>query len=220
MSYNTFDEYIMEFEHMCPDLLCDEIINIFESGVIKKYQGTIGSGVKKNIKDSIDGNFDADVPYQKDLMLKVAKIISAGKDLYIKKCKKMGLDKKWLVSHDTTPEVNIMESLIIHTCESAPQIQKTIDGGYFWWHTDFSPFEPRILAHILYLNDMKDDAGGDTCFISGKRVKPKKGKLLIFPTSLNYLHRGEVVKKGPKYIITSFSTHHSIQDSGFPFIVK
>jgi hypothetical protein len=210
----------MEFDHMCPDLLCDEIINIFESDDIKKYQGGVGSGVNKQIKDSIDGDFDFDVPYQKDLMFKVIKIIQTGKNFYIQKCKELGLDKKIIPSQ----EINIMEQHIIHTDETAPQIQKTVDGGFFGWHSDFSPFAPRILAYILYLNDMENDTGGDTCFISGKRIKPKRGKLLIFPASLSYIHRGEVVKKGPKYIITSFSEHCSrrdpIQYSEFPFIVK
>jgi hypothetical protein len=205
MSVNIFDDFIMEFEQVCPDMLCDEIIHLFESDDFKKCEGTVGSGIQKQLKISVDGHFDLDIPYQNELCNKMIKIINEGKNLYIKKCKELGIDTKLATSNDNDPGINIIESLVLHSGESIPQIQRTDEGGFFNWHTDFSPHEPRVLAYIIYLNDMEDGAGGDTCFISGKCIKPKKGKLLIFPASLCYLHKGEMVKRDFKYIITSFS---------------
>tara|TARA_R100001377_G_C3176669_1_gene105049 strand:+ start:39 stop:680 length:642 start_codon:yes stop_codon:yes gene_type:complete len=47
----------------------------------------------------------------------------------------------------------------------------------------------RILILMVYLND--DFAGGETVFpILGDSVKPVKGRLIMFPPTWTYLHRG------------------------------
>jgi hypothetical protein len=59
----------------------------------------------------------------------------------------------------------------------------------------------RLLTFIWYLNDVTD--GGETEFINGK-IKPKTGKLLIFPSSWNYYHKGNMPLSNDKYIITGW----------------
>lgn len=87
------------------------------------------------------------------------------------------------------------------------QIQKTNPSGYFNWHTDFSPEQNRVLSIILYLNTLESRDEGETeFFIDGnyKQIKPEVGKVLIFPSTWTYLHRGRVVKNKDKYIISTF----------------
>jgi hypothetical protein len=62
----------------------------------------------------------------------------------------------------------------------------------------------RFLCLMVYLNDDFED--GETYFpIFDIKVKPKKGRLLIFPPTWNYLHRGipprSPSKLGAKYFI-------------------
>ena len=71
----------------------------------------------------------------------------------------------------------------------------TSDGGpnaeQFKEHVDITSHEggKRFLIMMVYLND--DFEGGETEFpVLGDKVKPKKGKLLVFPPMWNYLHRG------------------------------
>ena len=82
-----------------------------------------------------------------------------------------------------------MQDLINNSEQSDVVIQRSIVGQQYNWHSDF--VHPkldglgggvRILTCILYLNDMEDDAGGCTEFTCGRIVKPKKGKVLIFPS--------------------------------------
>jgi hypothetical protein len=54
------------------------------------------------------------------------------------------------------------------------------------------------------LNDVPVEHGGCTEFLMGKKIQPKKGTLLFFPATWNYIHRGKKLEKGNKYIATGF----------------
>lgn len=70
----------------------------------------------------------------------------------------------------------------------------------------------RQLSIIVYLNDVAE--GGGTSFeYIGTTVTPKKGRVLIFPSSFVYTHRGEAPISNTKYIVVSWlhfdnPTHH------------
>jgi len=70
------------------------------------------------------------------------------------------------------------------------QVLKYITGQKYNLHHDSSdsdnqiPCGPRILTFFLYLSDVEE--GGETAFPSlGIEVKPKKGKALLWPSTLN-----------------------------------
>ena len=81
--------------------------------------------------------------------------------------------------------------------------------GFFKQHVDnsLSQGEPeigsRIFAWILYLNDV--ESGGETEFpFLDVKVKPKKGRSLMFPCNYMYEHKGNIPITSPKYAATSF----------------
>lgn len=86
------------------------------------------------------------------------------------------------------------------------KIQKTAPGGgYHIWHHEDSArlMSCRILAFILYLNDIED--GGETEFLYlSKRFQPKTGRMLIWPAGFTHTHRGNPPLKGDKYILTGW----------------
>lgn len=86
------------------------------------------------------------------------------------------------------------------------RIQKTeIGGGYHIWHCENNTKAEcgRILNFILYLNDVED--GGETELLYyHKRIKPKKGTLLLFPAGLTHTHRGNPPLSNSKYILTGW----------------
>ena len=87
------------------------------------------------------------------------------------------------------------------------KIQKTLPTeGYHVWHIEhgkgFSN-EPRAFVFSVYLNDVKE--GGETEFLHfSKRVKPKTGRIVIWPAGFPYVHRGNPPLSGKKYILTSW----------------
>jgi hypothetical protein len=80
------------------------------------------------------------------------------------------------------------------------QVQRYKVGDFFDWHVDSLSGVNRIFAFIIYLNEND----GCTEFLNGKKVKPEPGKIVFFPTTWTYPHRGQQIKEGTKYIITGF----------------
>ena len=87
------------------------------------------------------------------------------------------------------------------------KIQKTLPTeGYHIWHVEHGrgyDTEPRAFAFSVYLNDIEE--GGETEFLHfSKRVKPKTGRIVIWPAAVPYVHRGNPPLSGEKYILTSW----------------
>ena len=78
-------------------------------------------------------------------------------------------------------------------------------GDYFNWHVDSQTYQDgwtRTIACIWYLNEVEE--GGETEFAFGHKIVPETGKLILFPATWNFPHRGLSPIQGNKYIITSF----------------
>jgi len=87
------------------------------------------------------------------------------------------------------------------------KIQKTLPTeGYHLWHIEHnkgSENEPRAFVFSIYLNDVEE--GGETEFLHfSKRIKPKAGRIVIWPAAFPYVHRGNPPLSGEKYILTSW----------------
>lgn len=89
---------------------------------------------------------------------------------------------------------------------SSMKVQKTpAGGGYHTWHCENydAMYTDRKLVWMFYLND--DFEGGETEFLYyKKRIKPSKGTLLIWPAGFTHTHRGGLVLKNTKYVITGW----------------
>jgi 2OG-Fe(II) oxygenase superfamily len=79
---------------------------------------------------------------------------------------------------------------------------------YFDWHHDYCSDDSygkgasRFISYIWYLNDVD---GGETQFIDGYKITPTVGKLVFFPSTWTYIHRGNTPPPGTqKYICTGF----------------
>ena len=79
--------------------------------------------------------------------------------------------------------------------------------GFYKWHHDYEiiPARARALSFIWYLNE--DFKGGETEFIDGTIIRPIEGRMVIFPSTWMYVHRGCKVIEGNKYIATGWFHH-------------
>jgi hypothetical protein len=90
-------------------------------------------------------------------------------------------------------------------------IQKTKPGqGYHAWHCERCNIlsSGRHLTTMVYLNDVLD--GGETEFLyQSRRIKPRAGRVVIFPVEWTHTHRGNPPLSGDKYIMTSWLYHRN-----------
>ena len=94
------------------------------------------------------------------------------------------------------------------------QIQETKPYGCYDWHEDslvnFQRKHERVATYLYYLNDIFED--GCTEFFNGFKVSPRKGRLLMFPSTWTYMHRGGVLHgEQNKYIATGWLCRDSSQ---------
>ena len=78
-------------------------------------------------------------------------------------------------------------------------------GGFHNWHCEHAQIEfcDRILAWMFYLNDI--ERGGETEFLHQRcRIKPERGKLVLFPAAFTHSHRGNPPLDKTKYIVTGW----------------
>tara|TARA_Y100000389_G_C17261436_1_gene413220 strand:- start:58 stop:678 length:621 start_codon:yes stop_codon:yes gene_type:complete len=206
MSHDIIDVYdrsIFEMRNVFTAEDCQLFIDYHEQSPNKIF-GRLKSGVQNDFKRSTDVRLD----HKHDLDL--LQIYTNGIQKVLTEYKKHLND----INKD-----GLLSSLMVGDV-SGPQIQMTSKGGFFHWHTDYQ--NDRILAIIIYLNDIDEKNGGSTEFNSGRKVQPETGKVLIFPTSQLHLHRGNTILNGhSKYIISAFVLVPLVTPSDdFPFIIS
>jgi len=214
MSHDIIDVYdrsIFEMRNVFTAEECTLFIDYHEQSP-NKFCGILQSGEKNVVKRSTDVQITGAYKHDLDLI----------------KIYKDGLEKVFAEYMKHLNDINKsgdLRSLIIGNV-TAPQIQRTSKGDFFHWHSDtfkaMKPggrgYEERLLAIIIYLNDIDEENGGSTEFNSGRKVQPETGKVLIFPTDLMYIHRGNTILNGDsKYIISSFLLTTTDENDDFPF---
>lgn len=87
-------------------------------------------------------------------------------------------------------------------------------GGYHIWHSELNDISSihRVLAWIIYLNDIPDGEGETEFLWQKRRVKPEFGKCVIWPAHFTHLHRGNPVYSEYKYIITGWFFYKDVYD--------
>ena len=88
-----------------------------------------------------------------------------------------------------------------------PQILHYSAGeGFYSPHSDGGEHVGRLFSLVAYLNDVDD--GGETYFTKFDiSIKPKKGKIVLFPSNYAYEHEARMPISGDKYsIVTWFTT--------------
>jgi hypothetical protein len=177
--------------------LCNDIINLFEQEEYK-FHGHIASGINKNVKDTTDLEISSGGPHwdkintviNKELIYNVKKYINNQDNAF-----------------DHTYKILSTDYLTTETT----QIQKyDKNKGKYVYHDDFACNFPekkfRVLTFIWYLNDVTE--GGETEIKDIMRIKPEAGKLLLFPSTWTYPHRGNVPISNDKYIVTGWLWKH------------
>ena len=180
---SKFSDFIYIERGALPKSFCDNVIEKVEQDD-RKRQGQVGSGVHLEIKRSSDLSI-TELEDWKSYDQAFFRCLNSQLKKYIR----------------FLPEEYVKYSALNELGnDTGYQIQRTQPGDYYIWHHDQT--KSRLVTFIWYLNDVKD--GGYTEFIDGTRIQPEAGKLIIFPATWDFLHRGVSPKTETKYLCTGW----------------
>jgi len=196
------DDFIKIVYDSIPSDLCRDIIEKFNTDP-ELHQGKLGPGLlNTNMKDTTDLHIMHRDDW-KDITNLLVKHLADSLQEYFKYIEKNVFGDK---------NLKILSKIFGDNISyTGFQVQRYKSGGAFNWHTDDAYNSKRLLAFIWYLNTVDVESGGSTDFLNGKSVQPKEGSILFFPATWSYIHRGNVVTKGEKYIITGFITQSNLK---------
>jgi len=186
------EDFILEIDGSLSKDLCDDIVFMFELEENYKYAGITLGGVNKSVKDTVDFI----IPKKNDIWNRVETTLNAALQKGIKTYfDNLNTKFNYKYSNSTL----LMEQF---------QIQKySKNEGKYIFHHDFAIKKnaddtiARTVTFIFYLNDVIE--GGETEFINSKII-PNKGKLVLFPASWIFPHKGNIPLSSDKYIITNW----------------
>jgi hypothetical protein len=187
-------EFIYECEDTFPVSFCNRVIEKFEKSDLKITGRTSIRDGENPAKKSTDVRI-----YDEPEWVEEEKYFH---DTIRKAMKKY---ETFLLKMDVDDEVKKeMSQFLTNSYIHPPQIQRTEPGQYYHWHND-QTYPPcwKVFTYIIYLNDVEKNSGGTTDFSCGKIIQPKAGKIVFFPSSWTYFHRGKILEKGVKYIATN-----------------
>lgn len=180
------DKFIKTYEHF-DESVCKSLIGIYEASSNKERVDN------NHVPTFTQVNLNEEQKFGKFVQLCCYKIVEVIKEYR----KELPEYAEWM------PTRVVFEQLRIKKYEPGTEDQ-------FELHTDVQDHmsAKRYLSFLVYLND--DFTGGETEFPYNElTVEPKTGKVLVFPPTWQYPHRGIPVTEGsPKYIMSTY-LHYS-----------
>ena len=169
--------------------ICEDLISYFELNLAKQMKGRSTTGVNPNVKDTID------------ITIKPKEIILPGNEVF-----KAYFDELFECYKNYVEEWPFLKDIAQKLEIGSFNLQRYKPGQHFKKiHTERSSIESshRVFAFMTYLNDVEE--GGATYFSHyDLEIQPQKGLTLIWPAEWTHAHRGNILRKGSKYIITGW----------------
>jgi hypothetical protein len=199
------DPYIYTNSQSINKDLCVRIMNMFEEQEEGKYDGLTHGGLNKKVKDTKDYVIDN----KDEKWSKVHKFLkdelNRNLKIYLDNLNKNPIfDDKEL----TNIKYSYFDGTRMMSKTFMVQKYKKQEGRYIF-HNDYSvennpdrDIKYRAITYLWYLNNVEE--GGETEFSNNMKIKPEQGKLLLFPATWTYVHRGKMPISDDKYIITGW----------------
>lgn len=194
-------KFIYYKENAFTDEFCDEMISLFEkqNAINQTNVGRMAGGIDLTVKNTTEINLFNHPEQVNDKTF--FNIINEH------------LSNHYLGNLPGRFYFDAPNKVFIGSCKyPVCQIQKYEKnvGHYERWHLEIENLSSsnRVFSMIVYLNDVEE--GGETGFLySESKIKPKKGSLVIFPSSFPFVHCGFKPISHDKYIIATWLIYTS-----------
>ena len=180
---------------------CTHVVKKFDDDP-RKRDGVVGSGgkrVDKNLKDTVDIPISRTEGWEREDDILFAALRDGLKEYsdYLS-----NLNDGCCHSYPN-PQFN--------TTDTGYKVQMYQPGGTYHWHHDWSmssePVASRIFTFMWYLNTIEEQDEGYTEFADGTKIQPVEGRLIFFPATWTFLHRG-YPPKVKKYLCNGWIHAH------------
>lgn len=181
----TLDRFVQVYDDALPGDLCRRMIDSFHA--LSRFHRRNGEGVREGLEDSrwteLDISALSDAKFRAMLLANMHAHLAR----YVES---VGLTLPVPVTQRTSEFI----------------IKRYRAGGedQFQPHFDsLGDVSNRYLVFLWYLNDV--DNGGETAFVDlGLEVRPKEGRLLMFPPYWMFQHAGRAPISNDKYILSTY----------------
>jgi hypothetical protein len=183
----NINDYIVTFEGVITDTLCDAILNEFSND--DEWQKTVVG----------QGNINPEIRSAETIIMSYPHVIEKNPKV------RTELDKYVFASAGFAIKKYNEKFPLAHIEEdSGYELLRYKEGQFYTQHTDSFKARPRAVSCSFILND--DYEGGEFAFFDRElKYKPKKGSCIMFPSNFMYPHEIMPVTSGARYsIITWF----------------
>jgi hypothetical protein len=191
MNINKNQDFLAVYENVLSSKDCFFVINQFEQTLNTNLPSIIKPIEKNNLTRR-----DVSIFANKHLP-ECATLINDVLQIYI---------KKYVEEFFVAENINILSVSV--------KLQKTFPkGGFHQWHSEVSSlkYKERMLAWTIYLNDIPDGEGETEFLWQGVKIKPRQGRMVIFPAFFTHTHRGNPVYSTNKYIATGWFEYNEFE---------
>lgn len=186
---NNLSHYVRVYDDVFEPSFCESLIHRFES---------IDPTNSPSLRIS-EHSWEQDYRCFQEVNIKQEDSFADVIDLYYARIKKVYAHYKQMVGKDFFPQEFALEEA---------RMKRYLNDDYeqFGWHVDVGDKQSssRYLVMFTYLNDVEE--GGETEFLSNDEftVKPVCGRMVVFPPSLLFPHRGKKPISNNKYILSTY----------------
>jgi hypothetical protein len=200
MKYSTMEKLVLEIPNFISHDICESIVKRFENDD-RKIEGSFTYPVGHQNVTRKKNNFELEsikLEGWEDVSALFIHYTGKAYEEYVNHLKNTFAgygDPNYPVYEQELTRKRIL-------CTGFP-IQRLGKGDIYDWHHDGDIFKPSFIQIIFYLNTLQENQGGCTEFTDGTKVRPEVGKVLMYPCSWTFPHKGGEVQDGYKYICTT-----------------
>jgi hypothetical protein len=202
------DNYILEIPNFVSPELCNEIVNIVKNDPNKVDTPPLNysiSGEQLTIDGSRRGIVMGEHKEYTKFIEPMVNVFGDVYNKYLEHLENTFKDYNKYEEYNMNPYIREIKSYKHVTIEGGFVVHEIKKGKSYKWHHDYDYREYQdFLQIIVYLNTLGEDGGGCTEIMGGTKIKPEIGKVVAFPRSWQFIHKGcKVLSETPKYICTS-----------------
>ena len=201
------DNFILEIPNFVPPELCNEIVNTVKNDPSKLDTHPLNYYISGEILTVHGSRRSLSMVNHKEytkFIKPMVKIFSDVYDKYLEHLENTFKDYNKDEEYNMNPYIREIRSHKQITIEGGLVVHEIKKGKSYKWHHDQEFSGPqKFIQIIVYLNTLGEGGGGCTEFLGGMKVKPEIGKVVAYPRSWPFIHKGcKVLSETPKYICT------------------